>query len=96
MMSKLLDQLDDENMDFSVVVTDSDGVTAKYEFLDVVSVDYAEYAVLCALDSDGYVDIFRIDDDGSNEIYVRQTDEKIIEKAFEMFRIKNEDEFDFE
>ena len=94
-MSKLLDQLNDEELDFTVTVTDTDGVTAEYEFLDIVCLEGDEYAVLDPIGGDGYVDIFRIDCAGDDERYVRQTDDDVLDRVFEVFRIKNEDEFDF-
>lgn len=95
-MSELLNKLNDEELDFTVTITDTDGVTADYEFLDIVCLGGVEYAVLSPLDSDGYVDIFKIVTIGSKENYVRQTDEKILDDVFEIFKIKNEDEFDFD
>jgi len=95
-MSKLLDGLNDEELDFTVTVTDTDSVTADYEFLDIVYFNDAEYAVLAPLDGDGYVDIFEIIYDGENELYKRETNDKILDSVFEIFKIKNEDELDFE
>lgn len=95
-MSKLLEQLDDENMDFTVTLTDTDGVTGNYEFLDIVCRDKAEYAVLAELDSDGFVDIFKIQYINGDELYVREKNEKILDEVFALFKIKNEDEFDFD
>lgn len=95
-MSKLLEQLNDEELDFTVTITDTDGVTAQYEFLDIVLRDKIEYAVLALPDGDGYVDIFRIQSIGTDEKYIRETDETVLQEVFEMFKMKNEDEFDFE
>ena len=95
-MSDLLNQLHDDELDFTVTITDTDGVTAKYEFLDIVFLDKVEYAVVAPLDSDGYVDIFRIQKLSEKEYYIRETDDKTLDRVFEVFRIKNEDEFDFE
>lgn len=95
-MSKLLEQLNDEELDFTVTITDTDGVTAQYEFLDIVLRDKIEYAVLALPDGDGYVDIFRIQSIGADEKYIRETDETVLQEVFEMFKMKNEDEFDFE
>lgn len=94
-MSKLLDQLNDEELDFTVTITDTSGVTAQYEFLDIVLLNGVEYAVVSALDGDGYVDIFRIQYINDDEKYIRETNDKILDEVFEMFKIKNEDEFDF-
>lgn len=95
-MQKLLSQLDDEKMDFTVKITDTDGVSAKYEFLDVVKYRNSEYAVLEPEDSDGFVDIFKIIYDGGEEQYERQTGEALLDEVFRLFRLKNEDEFDFD
>ena len=95
-MSDLLDKLNDDEPEATVTVTDTDGVTAEYEFLDIVNLDNTEYAVLCAADSDGFVDIFRIVSSGREEEYERVKDYSILEAVFEIFKIKNEDEFDFD
>lgn len=95
-MSELLNQLNDEELDFTVTITDTDGETAQYEFLDIVLRDGIQYAVVCPLDSDGYVDIFRIQLLGGKEIYIREKDETVADEVFEIFKIKNEDEFDFD
>ena len=95
-MSELLKQLNDEEMDFTVRFTDTDGEKCEYEFLDIVQYEEKEYAVLEPLDGDGYVDIFLIKQGGKKEEYERVIDETILDNDFEIFRIKNEDEFDFE
>ncbi|MCQ2461816.1 MAG: DUF1292 domain-containing protein [Clostridia bacterium] len=94
-MSKLLDMLNDEALDFTVKITDTDGVTAEYEFLDIVLYKKNEYAVLLPSDDDENVDIFKIIPDGKNEKYARVTDDETLDAVFDIFRVKNEDEFDF-
>lgn len=95
-MSDLLNQLKDDELDFTVKITDTDGITAEYEFLDIVNYEDTEYAVLDPMDGEGYVDIFRIVYMNGKEHYRRETDDDTLEKVFDIFRIKNEDEFDFE
>lgn len=95
-MSDLLNQLRDDELDFTVKITDTDGITAEYEFLDIVNYEDTEYAVLDPMDGEGYVDIFRIIYINGKEHYRRETDGDILERVFDIFRIKNEDEFDFE
>lgn len=95
-MSKLLEQLKDDELDFTVKFTDTDGVRGEYEFLDIVLYEKNEYAVVAPTDADGYVDIFRIMQVNDKELYVRITDDETLTRVFEIFRIKNEDEFDFE
>lgn len=95
-MFELLDQLNDEESDFTVRFTDTKGVKREYEFLDIVLYEGEEYVVVLPLDSDdGYVDIFRIFDLDDKECYEKIEDETG-ESVFEIFRLKNEDEFDFE
>ncbi len=95
-MSDLLNKLNDEEMDFSVTITDTDGIKADYEFLDIVFKDELEYVILEPEDGDGYVDIFRVIKTSKGEAYQRVTDESLLDEIFEIFRRKNEDEFDFE
>ena len=95
-MSDLLNKLNDEELDFTVTVTDTDGVKADYEFLDIVFHNELEYVVLTPVDSDGYVDIFRVIKTSKGEAYQRVSDDKLLDEIFDIFRRKNEDEFDFE
>lgn len=95
-MSELLNQLKDDELDFTVRFTDTDGVYGEYEFLDIVLYNGCEYAVVSPLEVDGYVDIFRIMGVNGKEVYVRVNDEDTAEEIFEIFKMKNEDEFDFE
>lgn len=95
-MSELLKQLNDEELDFTVTFTDTDGIKGRYEFLDIVKYGENEYAVLDPEDGKGYVDIFRIIAADGGEQYERVTDDAVLDAVFEIFRVKNEDEFDFE
>lgn len=95
-MSELLNQLNDEELDFTVRFEDTDGVFGEYEFLDIVLYKDSEYAVLSPLDADGYVDIFKITVKDGEEAYQRVTEDAVLEEVFEIFKKKNEDEFDFE
>lgn len=95
-MSRLLDQLHDDELDFSVSFQDTDGEKVNGEFLDIVCRNGVEYAVIAPEGNDGYVDIFRIQLLNGEELYIRERDEKVLDEVFEIFRIKNEDEFDFD
>lgn len=95
-MSELLNQLKDEELDFTVRFTDTDGEYGEYEFLDIVLYQGSEYVIVSPLDADGYVDIFRIEVADGKESYVRVSNDETLERVFEIFRVKNEDEFDFE
>ena len=95
-MSELLSQLNDEELDFTVRFTDTDGVSGEYEFLDIILYKENEYAVVAPIEDDGYVDIFRIIQKDGREAYERENDDTALEEIFEIFKRKNEDEFDFE
>lgn len=95
-MSRLLDQLHDDELDFSVSFQDTDGEKVNGEFLDIVCRNGVEYAVIAPEENHGYVDIFRIQLLNGEELYIRERDEKVLDEVFEIFRIKNEDEFDFD
>ena len=93
-MSDLLNQLHDE--DAVVTITDSDGCTEDYEFLDLVFLGDREYAVVSPVSSDGDVVIFRVMPYEEGEAYLRVTDDVTLLRVFDVFRLKNEDEFDFD
>lgn len=95
-MSELLNQLNDDELDFTVRFKDTDGAECKGEFLDIVLYQKNEYVIIEPENGDGYVDIFRIMHVNGKEVYVRMTDDKVLDGVFEVFRMKNEDEFDFE
>lgn len=95
-MSSLLDQLNDDALDFSVSFVTTDGEAVTGEFLDIVCRNGVEYAVIATEENDGYVDIFRLQTLEKKELYIREQDEKILDEVFDLFRIKNEDEFDFD
>ncbi len=95
-MSELLSQLKDDELDFTVRFTDTDGISGVYEFLDIVLYEGDEYVIVEPENGDGYVDIFRIIIRNGKEEYERETDDTALEEIFEIFRRKNEDEFDFE
>ncbi len=95
-MSELLSQLKDDELDFTVRFKDTEGTFCAGEFLDIVNFKDNEYVIIDPCDGEGYVDIFRIIMKDKKEAYERETDEEILDAVFEIFRVKNEDEFDFE
>ena len=95
-MSELLGQLNDDELDFTVRFTDTEGNFCAGEFLDIVNFEGNEYAVIDPCDGEGYVDIYLVTVKDGKECYKRETDDGILEEVFEIFRVKNEDEFDFE
>lgn len=95
-MSELLSQLNDDELDFTVRFKATDGSFCAGEFLDIVNYGGEEYAIIDPCDGEGYVDIFRILMKDGKECYERVEDDSTLEAVFEIFRVKNEDEFDFD
>lgn len=95
-MSDLLNQLNDEDLDPIVTITDTDGTTGQYEFLDIVFLGDKEYVVVSLPQSDGDVEIFRVLPYESGEAYARVQDDATLLQVFEIFRRQHEDEFDFD
>ncbi len=95
-MSSLLDQLNDEAESAVVTITDTDGQTGEYEFLDLVFLGERQFAVVSPTDSDGDVVIFRVMQYDDSEAYIRVRDDVTLLRVFDVFRLKNEDEFDFD
>jgi len=95
-MSELLDRLqdDDPQKNPTIMLTDTKGNSDEYEFLDIISFENGEYAVLSKNDGNGYLDFFLILN-GDKEQYELVEDESLICELFEIFKTKNEDEFDF-
>ena len=82
--------------------TDDEGNTVELELVDSFELDEKQYAVLVepeVEDSDedeGLVYIMEIQSDSDDEmILVEIEDESIMEKAFEMFKQRCEEDFDF-
>ena len=80
-----------------VVLTDEEGNDVEFEFLDVVQVDDKEYVILLPVEEieNGEVVIFRIEGEGEEESYIGLEDENEAEKAFQAFKEKAKDDFNF-
>ena len=94
--------MDGEELDNTIVLNDEDGNEVKFEFLDLVELDGEEYVVLLPLEQDdeeepGEVVILQVEDTESEdeESYVSVEDEEVLNKVFEMFKEKFQDEFEF-
>ena len=93
-----------EDLDNIVVLNDEDGNEVKFEFLDLVELDDEEYVVLLPIteegeEEEGEVVILKVEDtddeDSEEESYVSVEDEEILNKVFEIFKEKFQDDFDF-
>lgn len=84
-----------------ITLEDDLGNEQDFEFLDVVEYDGEEYIILLPVDGEdeeqNEVMILRIDSiDDENENYAGIDDEEILQKVFDIFKKRYEDDFDFE
>ena len=100
----MLNNEDFANEDYEVeIITLEDdlGNEQDFEFLDVVEYDGDEYIILLPVEEENEeqneVMILRIDSiDDETENYIGIDDEEILQKVFDIFKKRYEDEFDFE
>ena len=84
-----------------ITLEDDLGNEQDFEFLDVVEYDADEYIILLPVEDEDQeqneVMILRIDSiDDENENYVGIDDEEILQKVFDIFKKRYEDEFEFD
>ena len=90
-----------EELDNILVLNDEDGNEVEFEFLDLIEYEGEEYVVLLPVEEDteepGEVVILKLEDTESEdeESYVSVEDEQVLNKVFEIFKEKFEDEFNF-
>ncbi len=90
-----------EELDNILVLNDENGNEVEFEFLDLIEYEGEEYVVLLPVEEDteepGEVVILKIEDTESQdeESYVSVDDEEVLNKVFEIFKQKFEDEFNF-
>jgi len=91
-----------EELDNILVLNDEEGNEVEFEFLDIIEFEGEEYVVLLPVEEDdieepGEVVILKLEDteSDSEESYVSVDDEEVLNKVFEMFKEKFEDEFNF-
>lgn len=90
-----------EELDNTLILNDEDGNEVEFEFLDLIEYEGEEYVVLLPVEEDtdepGEVVILKLEDTESEdeESYVSVEDETVLNKVFEIFKEKFEDEFNF-
>ena len=77
--------LDQEEVNNIVSMTDEDGNDVKFEFIDLIELDGEEYVVLKLEKTDSE----------DEESYVSVEDEAVLNRVFEIFKEKFKDEFTF-
>lgn len=100
-IEKLYDEIMGEEaldeLDNTITLTDERGAETRFEFLDLIEFEGAEYVVLlpCDDDADEVVILLLESDDGDIENYSSVDDEKTLQAVFEIFKEKFSDEFNF-
>ena len=97
------ENFDGEELDNIVVLNDEDGNEVKFEFLDLIELDDEEYVVLLPIaeegEEDGEVVILKLEDNddenSEEESYVSVDDEDVLNRVFEIFKEKFNDDIDF-
>ena len=86
-------------MENIVILVDEEGKEMRFEVLDVVEYEGADYAVLVPDDEGEEADsvvILRVDaDENGEETFSSEDDEKVLDAVFEIFKDRFSDEFDF-
>ena len=94
-----LDEEEDDDLDSVIELTDDDGNAVRFEFLDLVEYEGAEYAVLLPVDEDEDADtvvILQVETvDEDTEAYNSVEDDSILDAVFEIFKERFKDEFNF-
>ena len=80
-----------------ITLTDEDGATVDFEFLDLLNYEGASYAVVVPVeDETDTVQIFRVEGpDQEENSFIPVVDEETAMAVFELFKEKNKDDFDF-
>ena len=93
---------EEQELDNILVLNDEEGNEVVCVFLDLIEYEGEEYVVLLPVEEEndeepGEVVILKLEDSESEEeeSYVSVDDEEILNKVFEIFKDKFEDEFNF-
>ena len=91
--------LNGEEIEDSILLTDEDGNEAAYDIADYIEVEDKEYVVLVPQDEeDDEVVILRVEEDPEDEdteLFVPEEDEDVLMKVFEIFKDRFADEYEF-
>ena len=97
-----INNLEDEELNNIIILSDENGEDVQFEFLDLIEYDSEEYVVLLPVieegeEEDGEVVILKVEDseDDEDESYVSVDDEETLNQVFEIFKEKFKDEFNF-
>jgi uncharacterized protein YrzB (UPF0473 family) len=89
-----------EEMNEEIIIielTDDEGTTTEFEYLDTIQLDGEEYVVLIENqeDAEGVI-ILKIESvDDESENYIGIDDEETVQKVYEIFKENHKDDFEF-
>ncbi len=89
-----------ENPEEEVIIielTDEDGVSTEFEYLDTIGYEGDEYVVLIENkeDAEGVIILMIESVDDETENYIGIEDEETVQKVYEIFKNNHKDEFEF-
>lgn len=93
-------ELNNENINEEAIIielTDEDGVSTEFEYLDTIGLDGEEYVVLIenTEEADGVI-ILKIESvDDESENYIGIDDDETVQKVYEIFKKNHKDDFEF-
>lgn len=96
-MTDIINEEFNEEEAIIVELTDEEGNTTEFEYLDTIGYDGDEYVVLIenVEDADGVI-VLKIESvDDENESYVGVDDDELVQKIYEIFKEAHADEYDF-
>lgn len=90
--------LNENNEGKIIPFVDENGNKVNFEMIDAFKMEGSEYVALLPADDDDYdteVFIMRIEKEGDDDVLVYIEDEEELDDAFEMFKDRMGDEYDF-
>lgn len=90
--------LNENNEGKIIPFVDENGNKVNFEMIDAFKMEGSEYVALLPADDDDYdteVFIMRIEKEGEDDVLVYIEDEEELDDAFEMFKDRMGDEYDF-
>lgn len=89
--------LEEEELESTILLTDEEGNESAYDIADYIDVDDQEYVVLVPqAEDDDEVVILRVEEqDEETDVFVNEENEAILERVFEIFKDRFEDEYEF-
>ena len=90
-------EMNNEEFDGTILLSDDNGNEAAYDIADYIEMDGNEYVVLIPQDEDDdEAIILRVEEeDEETEAFVTEENEEILEKVFEVFQDRFEEEYEF-